>query len=158
MRNLTLLAASAALLVSCGGQGSPQKQAASPEVNPRPTATEVFHLRSECAQLGQKILDGNVVGTALTQSQLSRYDPGTNRCYVQLTVQTADLTKPIQYLANYLFDGQTGEMLATAKLENGKRSGIVFGVAPPDDFKNNPDTFYNQAMDFMDKKMKDDRN
>src|SRR3990172_1063562 len=59
-----------------------------------PTATEVFRLRSECAKLGEKILENNTVGSAVTQSQVSHYDPQTNRCYVELTVQTADLGTP----------------------------------------------------------------
>lgn len=59
-----------------------------------PTAAEVFNLRSKCAELGQKILDGNLTGPALTQSQVSHYDPETNRCYVRLDVDTADLTVP----------------------------------------------------------------
>ena len=159
MKRLIVLV-TATFLTSCGGQGSPRKQTASPEVNRHPSATEVFHLRSECAALGQRILDGNVIGSALTQSQVSHYDPQTNRCYVELTVRTADLTKPMNYFGDYLFDGQTGEMLATARIENGKKSGVVFvfGVGPPDGvFKRDPDIFFNQASDFINAKMADDR-
>jgi hypothetical protein len=32
-----------------------------------PTATEVFNLRSRCAALGERILEGNTIGPALTQ-------------------------------------------------------------------------------------------
>ncbi len=70
-----------------------------------PTATEVFHLRSECAALGEKILDASIVGPALYKSQISHYNPQTNRCYVELTVQNADTTKPLLYLSRYLYDG-----------------------------------------------------
>ena len=92
---------------------SPEKTIAghAPIIAPTATATEIFHLRSECAHLGQKILDGNFVGVALTEDQVSHYDPQTNRCYVQLTVQTADLSKSADYFSTTLYDGQTGEIL-----------------------------------------------
>jgi len=90
-----------------------------------PTATEVFRLRSVCAELGEKILENNAIGPALTQDQVSHYDPRTNRCYVQLDVHTADLRE--QYLLHrYLFDGQTKEMLAAASIEKGKKWGMVY--------------------------------
>jgi len=88
--------------------------------NQIPTATEVFQMRSECASLGQKILNKNIVGIALTQSQLSNYNPKTNRCYVELTVQTADLSKEPEVMSRYLYDGQTEEMLAYTTIEKGK--------------------------------------
>ncbi|MEO8168353.1 MAG: hypothetical protein ABI623_08900, partial [bacterium] len=90
------------------------------------SATEIFHLRSECADLGAKILNSSLVGSALTQTQVSRYDPKSNRCYVELTVQTANLKAPTEYYATYLYDGQTGEMLAFAKMEKGAKSGLSF--------------------------------
>ncbi len=145
------------LLASCGGKSSSQTTKAGPEptVSLPPTATEVFHLRSECAQLGEKILAANVIGVALTHDQVSHYDPKTNRCYVQVTVQTNDLTKSNDYYATYLYDGQTSEMLAWARIEHGKKSGNVFGLAPPD--KKGPDVFWDQAIHYMNDKMEDDR-
>ena len=56
-------------------------------------AAEVFRLRSACADLGQRILEDNAIGSALSKSQISNYNPRTNRCYVELIVQTADTTK-----------------------------------------------------------------
>jgi hypothetical protein len=97
-----------------------------------PTATEVFHLRSECAKMGQQILNDNVVGLALSQSQVSNYNEKTNRCYVELTVQSADMTKPMTVMHRYLFDGQTKELLATTAIEKNVKSGIAYknaGVA-----------------------------
>jgi len=91
-----------------------------------PTATEIFHLRSQCAALGKKIFDSSVAGPALYKSQMSRYTPQTNRCYVELTVQTADTTTPLRYLSRYLYDGQTGEMLAAAQIKEGKKWGMVY--------------------------------
>jgi hypothetical protein len=119
-----------------------------------PTATEIFNLRSKCAALGEKILEETVVGTALYQSQVSHYEPQTNRCYVELTVQTADPSKLI-YLHRVLYDGQTKEMLASAKIEKGTKSGIVFDRQ----HKSGPLTNagWDDASDYMDKMMADDR-
>jgi hypothetical protein len=116
-----------AIIVASGFFWPCEAENPSPEMTNRlPTATEVFHLRSECAALGRKILDNNVVGSALSQSQISHYDPKSNRCYVELTVQTADLTKPQDVFRRYLFDGQTDDMLAVTRIEKGERSGMVF--------------------------------
>jgi len=113
-----------------------------------PTATEVFHLRSECAQLGEKILNNNFIGRALTQSQVSHYNPKTNRCHVELTVQSADMTKPPEVMSGYLFDGQTGEMLAYARIEKGKQSGMSF--------KKGGIIGFEEARSYIDEVMKDD--
>ena len=116
------------LLTSCGKTAS--TVATEPTAHPAnqtPTATEVFHLRSECAQLGEKILRQNTVGNALTQSQVSSYNPRTNRCHVELVVQTADLTKAHEYLSRTLYDGQTGEMLSFSRVDRGTKSAVVFG-------------------------------
>ncbi|MCE5308528.1 MAG: hypothetical protein LLG20_12895 [Acidobacteriales bacterium] len=93
-----------------------------------PTATESFGLRSRCAELGQKIVDENVIGIALTQGQVSHYDPTSNRCYVRLDVTTADLSTPQDkfYSAAYLYDGQTKEMLATFSNKQGQKSASIF--------------------------------
>ena len=83
-----------------------------------PTATEV------CAELGEKIMEENDIGMAL--SQVSRYDPRTNRCYVELIVLTADFTKSKGVFHRYLFDGQTKELLASASRDNDRPMGGQF--------------------------------
>src|SRR5438445_965290 len=75
-----------------------------------PTATEVFNLRSKCAELGEKIMKNTVIGDELKKDQLSRYDPKMNRCYVQLTVWNANLGNGDDYFQRYLYDGQTGQV------------------------------------------------
>lgn len=83
------------LLLIVIGCESKTVQSAAPMPTPRlvapPTATEVFNLRSKCAELGDKILENNVVGNALTQEVKSHYNPETNRCYVELDVHAANL-------------------------------------------------------------------
>lgn len=120
-----------------------------------PTATEAFNLRSKCAALGEQILESNVIGSALTQSQVSHYEPRTNRCYVELTIQTADMTKPMNYLNRVLYDGQTKEMLAFSRIEKGTKSGNVF------DRQHQATSLQNAGWDdanaYIDEMMADDR-
>jgi hypothetical protein len=121
-----------------------------------PTATEVFNLRGRCAALGDRILNNNVIGSALSQSQISHYEPRTNRCYVELTVQTADTTVPMQYLSRTLYDGQTNEMLAWSRLERGKKGGMVFDRQHQTTSMDNAG--WDDANDYINEKMADDRN
>lgn len=124
----------------------------------KPTATEIFNLRSKCADLGQKILDANVIGIALTQDQVSHYDPKTNRCCVELTVRDADLSKQ-DHFSQYLYDGQTQEMLAAIRNDKSGKWGMVFDrqhsspIPVPYDAK----ITYEDALAYIDKKMADER-
>lgn len=142
-----------ALLASC--QNRPPTAPVEDRAYKLPSATEVFHLRSECAALGDKILEENVVGRALTQSQNSHYNPMTNRCYAELTVQTANFSTPEKesYYSTYLYDGQTREMLASASKKKGLRSGVIFGESPQGD----SEAQFWAAADFINKTMADDR-
>jgi hypothetical protein len=122
-----------------------------------PTATEVFHLRNECAALGERIMNENAIGKALTQSVHTRYNPKTNRCYVHHVVQTADLSTPEDksVFHDYLLDGQTKEMLATHSVERGKRSGIVYDLGYR--AKHSNDWFGDAAEKYIEDMMMDDR-
>jgi hypothetical protein len=85
-----------------------------------PTVSEVFNLRTKCAQLGQKILDDDLHGSAVSITEVSNYNPQTNRCYVKLEASPADLTAPKDhyYLDTNVYDGQTGELLVFTKYKN----------------------------------------
>lgn len=120
-----------------------------------PTATEVFNLRSKCAELGDKILKNTVAGSELTKNQVSRYDPKTNRCYVQLTVWNANLPKGDEYFHQYLYDGQTGQVLAAIHREKGTRYGDIYNNPSP--MNGTPDELYLDASLFISKMMVDDR-
>ena len=91
-------------------------------------ATEDVHQRSTCATWAQEILEGNLIRSALYQEQFSRYSPRTNRCYVEIRVQTGELEERSDRFGQYLYDGQTREMLAFAEIQNGKKSGKVFDL------------------------------
>lgn len=112
-----------------------------------PAAAEVFELRSKCAMLGKKLLGNNIVGSDSRQSQVSHYDPKIKRCFVQLTVQSADLFKPPDKLDRYLYDGQTAELLAFAGIEKGVKSGMIFKKGSAG---------FEEASSYIDEKMKDD--
>jgi len=120
-----------------------------------PTATEVFNLRSKCAELGERIMKNTVVGDDLKKEQLSHYEPKTNRCYVRLTVWKANLGKGDEYFQQYLLDGQTGQMLAAIRRENGVRSGDIYSDPPPS--AGNSDEMYLDASIFISQMMADDR-
>ena len=120
-----------------------------------PTATEVFNLRSKCAELGEKIMKNTVVGDALKKDQLSHYDPKTNRCYVQLTIWNSNLANGEENFEQDLVDGQTGQVLAAIRREKGKKSGDIY--IDPSPLNGNPDELYLDASLFISKMMEDER-
>lgn len=143
------------LLVVAVGCENKTVHSAAPTPTPRlvalPTATEVFSLRSKCSELGDKILENNFVGNALTQEVKSHYNPETNRCYVELDVHAADLSQYEEHpISRYLFDGQTKDMLASSKREKGRNSGSIYD---PDDIM----AGYDKANAMIDSLMADDR-
>src|SRR5258708_17468478 len=104
-------------------------------------AAEDVQLRSACAAWGEQILEGNFIRSAVYQEQFARYSPRTNRCYVEMRVQTGDLDENSDRFAQYLYDGRTREMLAFAQIQNGKKSGKVF------DLHHRTTTFENAGWD-----------
>jgi hypothetical protein len=142
------------MLVCTIGCENRTAQSAAPTPTPRlfalPTAGEVFNLRSKCAELADKILENNFVGSALTQEILSHYNPETNRCYVELDVHAADLSQYAKHpISRYLYDGQTKDLLVSATNDKGTKTGHIF----------NGDIFadYDKATARMDSLMADDR-
>jgi hypothetical protein len=137
----------------------------------KPSATEIFHLRTECAQLSAKILkDKNdelepFMSTKTYAwwhqiSEKSHYSPETNRCYVELTMETTSRHDQ-QYDAWYqdLYDGQTKESLAHTEhiVNNGsfpkkEDSGMIY-VSTVRHY----DDSYSGASSYISEMMKDDR-
>jgi len=91
-------------------------------------ATEDVQQRLACGAWAQQILESNFVRSALYQEQFSRYSPMTDRCYVEIRVQTGELNERSDRFGRFLYDGQTREMLAFAQIQNGKKSGMVFDL------------------------------
>jgi hypothetical protein len=92
---------------------------------------EDVQLRSACAASAQQILERNFVRSALYQDQFWRYSPSTNRCYVEIRVQTGGPDEHSDRFGQYLYDGETRELLAFAQIQNGKKSGKVFDLQHP---------------------------
>jgi hypothetical protein len=90
-------------------------------------------LQDDCPRRGEKILRDSVIGSALSQEQVSRYNPVTNKCYVRLeawrcallilmtgTNMTTQRTSRI--------DRETGELLAFLTVQpGGARACLGFG-------------------------------
>ncbi len=122
-----------------------------------PTATEVFQLRSLCVKLGEQLFDEMAIGSALTKEQVSHYDPKSNRCYVELTVhKISPKDANDDYINRTVYDGQTKDLLAFAKIERGTRVGMIFdkqhGMADP-----GKSLGWDDASGYIDEKMLDDR-
>jgi hypothetical protein len=109
-----------------------------PELSGR-AKEELFRLNSQCADLGKKFLDENhthcagkdcetslkaskmqgggyqtVKGDNITDlTQIAHYDTGANRCYVELTEYVINSKNSDVKLTVGLYDGQTGEKLAS---------------------------------------------
>lgn len=130
-----------------------------PATNQLPTATELFDLRSKCAALGKKIMTENIIGSALTQDEVSHYNPETNHCYIKLEVSTADLSTPRERFAtdDFLYDGQTKELLAFAFREGNRESAEVFSESLKR-FVHDPTLpSYDETVDLMDKFVAENR-
>jgi hypothetical protein len=110
-----------------------------------PTATEVFHLRSECAALGQKIRERYQLPFPTVQEEISHYNVRTNRCYVEIKSITS--TIPTREILRMLFDGQTGERLAITYAGNGGKQSRVA----------HKNVGWNDASRYIDTMMVDDR-
>jgi hypothetical protein len=135
------------------------------QTGPQPTATDVFHLRSECAALGEELGDRiepeyRAEYHVSSYDELSHYEPRTNRCYVQLQFGFTDKKAPVDYYYKNtcLYDAQTGESLACARLRADKRS-----VVQPDQNSSDISTLdrfqvsYGEALAFINERMADDR-
>jgi hypothetical protein len=80
MKRLTVIAL--LLLCSCDRLSKQKRPEATASPYCVPSATELFDLQSKCTAMGEKVLQENLVGTALTKEQVSHYNPKDNRCYV----------------------------------------------------------------------------
>lgn len=104
-----------------------------------PTATEVFHLQSECVEMGKKVLENNLAYQMekldMEQgkmpkddvTQLAHYNTKDNHCYVELSLR--DTGEQMKYAMREVYDGQTGELLASYSIKNpplGEANGIIF--------------------------------
>jgi hypothetical protein len=99
------------------------------EVQPLPPIAEEMWRRSACAAAGEQILAGNFISSAVYQEQFTRYSTRTNRCYVEMRVETIAADDMTDRLGRYLYDGETKELLAFAQITGGRKSGRVFDLS-----------------------------
>jgi hypothetical protein len=149
-----------ACLAACDKTTSPLAKPISQPSNRLPSATEVFHLRSECAKLGVKMLSdvtGGMASSSVDQvsqtdgmawssvDQVSRYDSKTNRCYILISILKM---KPDHSVKNnrYLYDGQTGEQLAFSLIDGGAPIGSVHAPSSLAPKYSSPDEFIDTVM------------
>lgn len=90
----------------------------------KPTATELFNLRSKCVELGDKVVADKFAGSDIAQDHSSYYDPKTDHCYIELNENMRDPTRHWEYYSQSLYDGQTGKLLAFATVKNGQKSSL----------------------------------
>jgi hypothetical protein len=124
-------------------------------VHQNPAVMEDVQLRPACAAWAQQILERNFVRSALYQEQFWHYNPSTNRCYVEIRVQTEGLSDHSDRFGQYLYDGETRELLAFAQIQNGKKSGKVFDLHHPT--KSFENAGWDDASDYIYTMMADDR-
>jgi hypothetical protein len=100
-----------------------------------PTAEEAYRLQDDCNRRGAIVMKTNIIGSALTQEQVSRYNPTTNRCYVRFEVYPIVLSDSNQFQRHTsLFDGQTGEFLASYEVKGDGKQGAFIGFGCNDVF------------------------
>jgi hypothetical protein len=105
------------------------KPAAAP-ASPRPSAVEIFDLRTKCEKLTGDARENygiGFVGAALKSDVTSHYNPVTNHCYAEAYATKNFSYKypkvPDNYISDALYDVQTGEILLYARQEGEIKSG-----------------------------------
>ena len=125
------------------------------EAQTKPTAVEVFQLRSMCQALGEKLDNDSAYGSYWTSQVTTNVSLKSLHCYVLLVRSPADLTTPTdRYKINtYLYDGQTKELLASMN-KQGKEAG--FGQIY-DEYEQGPLIGYENAQTYINKMMLPER-
>jgi hypothetical protein len=144
-----------------------------------PTATEAFNLRIKCKQMADEkaeamswhpmsVASGATMNMSpaaverlnrdtepyvVLSSNASRYDPKTNRCYIEIHDHTQKKGRDVDIRSVY--DGQIDDLLAFAKIENNKKVGMVFDHSHQTTPDNN--LGFDNANGYMDRMMEDRR-
>jgi hypothetical protein len=123
-----------------------------------PTATEVFNLRTKCAELGRQLDAKQSYDSSDTYREtLSNYSIKTNRCYVTLTDSStlSAVRRTHKRIHDVdLYDGQTWELLATTSDGPNGKTGTVSGDSNIEDCSSSSDCGYSKAQAYIDERMK----
>lgn len=84
---------------------------------PQPTATEIFHLRTECRKLGKEIFQEKLQHDA-ENHVFTKYDEKINRCYVLIKS-----IYPGNKTVGFLYDAQSDHLIAIAAEDFGRVKG-----------------------------------
>lgn len=118
-----------AFILICGCNSAPRSVKEAPRYPNGLTASEVFNLRTKCADMVDKqseIL--GAVGIALTSDVSSHYNPDANRCYAEVVVTKnfsynyKEHPIPDNYRTSSVYDAQTKQLLVFADQEDEKSS------------------------------------
>jgi len=149
-----------------------------------PTATEAFNLRVKCKALADdkaeamkrhpmSVADGATLGLSagavdalnrkndarsevLQSWHSSRYDIENNRCYIELFEHRRfGVNKENEAQYRQIYDGQTDDLLAFTRIENGKKVGMVFD--PEHDRTTDDNLGWDDANAYIDEMMLDKR-
>lgn len=155
-----------ALTVACDRKTDDGQRPVAQKAEPLPyrqaSASEVFNLRSRCAELAEKMKTDDDHKPDVVVTARSHYNPKTNRCYVVL-----DKNYPLHdFVRNteYLYDGQTKEQMAYFQYDDYMnpnkilKSGTVFGTWSPSDPEERTLSQADQARDYIIENMEDDHN
>lgn len=89
--------------------------------DPKPTATEVFHLRSECQKIVEELSSNPFTGSAWSTRVTSNYNTEDGHCYMMVeSTESGEGSKAGMSCAAYsLYDAQTDDMKAHAETGTG---------------------------------------
>jgi hypothetical protein len=97
-----------------------------------PTATEAFNLRIKCKQMADRkageAADINAAAKweVLESRGSSKYDATNNRCYILIYQHIRKSRLGLEKVSSQLLDAQVDELLASAQIENGKKTGYIW--------------------------------
>jgi hypothetical protein len=130
-----------------------------------PTATEIFHLRTECREMGKQF-DKESEALVIRRPEIGRvhfyaahYNPQTNRCYVEGTTILREDGRDT-FIISLLHDAQSDEPLPLASTMRSydKDGTTTFEAGSAGDGTNGNDhAAYLKAKAFIDAHMKEDR-
>jgi hypothetical protein len=97
---------------------------------PAPTASQIFELRLKCQKLGEQKRESAEAeeGRFWTPIAVTNYDIVNHHCYVKLDLSPAGNWVPRNQPRHktYLYDGQTGELLAFSESDGTEKFGMVY--------------------------------
>jgi len=153
----TLIMSALALVLSAACVGFAQ----TPTRPCGPTATEIFHLRMECKELGKQF-DKESEAQVIRRPEIARvhfyaahYNPQANRCYVEGTTILREDGHDTVIIS--LHDAQSDEPLplASTMRSNDKDGTTTFEAGAGDGTSGNDHAAYLKAKAFIDEHMRE---